>query len=83
MRKAFCRTPSRRSANASALIFPTRWGAATPSGFDFEIGAGSQEIDPTDWRETATDITSAWGHKPHLRLQLKMARELVARTLGV
>ena len=55
----------------------------TPSGFDFEIGAGSQEIDPTDWRETATDITSAWGHKPHLRLQLKMARELVARTLGM
>jgi biphenyl-2,3-diol 1,2-dioxygenase len=54
----------------------------TPSGFDFEIGAGGHEIEPTEWRETTTDITSAWGHKPRLQLQLKMARELVARTLG-
>lgn len=54
----------------------------TPSGFDFEIGAGGQEIEPLAWREQATDITSVWGHKPRLRLQLKMAKELALRRLG-
>jgi biphenyl-2,3-diol 1,2-dioxygenase len=56
--------------------------AQTPSGFDFEIGAGGHEIEPVGWRESTTDITSTWGHKPKLRLQLKMAKELVARGLG-
>lgn len=54
----------------------------TPSGFDFEIGAGGKEIEPAGWREMETGITSVWGHKPRLRLQLKMAKELVARSLG-
>jgi biphenyl-2,3-diol 1,2-dioxygenase len=54
----------------------------TPSGFDFEIGAGGKEIEPAGWREMATGITSVWGHKPRLRLQIKMAKELVARSLG-
>jgi biphenyl-2,3-diol 1,2-dioxygenase len=54
----------------------------TPSGFDFEIGAGSREIDPAGWQTMETDVTSAWGHKPRLRLQLKMARELAIRSLG-
>ena len=54
----------------------------TPSGFDFEIGAGGKEIEPSGWRAMATDITSTWGHKPRLRLQIKMAKELVARSLG-
>ncbi|MGR4868612.1 VOC family protein [Variovorax sp. LARHSF232] len=52
---------------------------ATPSGFDFEIGAGTQEIDPRGWQVQSTQVTSAWGHKPRLRLQLNMARHLVAR----
>jgi 2,3-dihydroxybiphenyl 1,2-dioxygenase len=56
--------------------------APTPSGFDFEIGAGSREIDPAGWQTMETDVTSAWGHKPRLRLQLKMARELAIRSLG-
>lgn len=54
----------------------------TPSGFDFEIGAGGQEIEPVGWREHTTDITSVWGHKPKLGLQLRMAKELAVRGLG-
>lgn len=54
----------------------------TPSGFEFEIGAGGQEIDPAGWRETTTGLMSTWGHKPRLRLQFRMAKELVARSLG-
>ena len=54
----------------------------TPSGFDFEIGAGGQEIEPVGWREHTTDVTSVWGHKPKLGLQLRMAKELVVRGLG-
>lgn len=54
----------------------------TPSGFDFEIGAGSREIEPAGWQTMKTAVTSSWGHKPQLRLQLKMARELAIRSLG-
>ena len=54
----------------------------TPSGFDFEIGAGGQEIEPVGWCEHTTDVTSVWGHKPKLGLQLRMAKELVVRGLG-
>ncbi|MDM0037145.1 VOC family protein [Variovorax sp. J22P271] len=55
----------------------------TPSGFDFEIGAGTRTIDPVGWQTHHTDVTSAWGHKPRLRLQLKMAAGLIARKMGV
>ncbi|MDM0027696.1 VOC family protein [Variovorax saccharolyticus] len=54
----------------------------TPSGFDFEIGAGTQTIEPAGWETHHTDVTSAWGHKPKLRLQLKMAAGLIARKMG-
>jgi len=54
----------------------------TPSGFDFEIGAGSREIEPAGWQTMKTDVTSTWGHKPKLRLQIKMAKELAIRSLG-
>lgn len=54
---------------------------STPSGFDFEIGAGSKEIDPTGWKPLQTDVTSAWGHKPRLRLRLKMAGGFLGRAL--
>lgn len=56
---------------------------ATPSGFDFEIGAGGKEIEPAQWQTLRTDVTSSWGHKPQLRLQLKMAAGLVAQKLGM
>jgi 2,3-dihydroxybiphenyl 1,2-dioxygenase len=55
----------------------------TPSGFDFEIGAAGREIDPEGWSVQRTSLTSTWGHKPRLRLQLKMMKELVARRLGL
>jgi len=55
---------------------------ATPSGFDFEIGAATQTIDPAGWQTQHTDVTSAWGHKPKLRLQLKMAAGLIAQKMS-
>lgn len=51
---------------------------ATPSGFDFEIGAGSQTIEPAGWQAQVTDVTSTWGHAPKLRLQMQMAAGLLA-----
>lgn len=54
---------------------------ATPSGFDFEIGAGTHDIDPLGWQVQHTQVTSSWGHKPRLRTQLNMARHLLARKL--
>ena len=54
---------------------------ATPSGFDFEIGAGTRDIDPRGWQVQHTQVTSTWGHKPQLRMQLNMARHLLARKL--
>ena len=56
---------------------------ATPSGFDFEIGAGAHEIDPEAWQVQHTAQTSAWGHRPTWRLQLKMAAGLVRRRVGL
>lgn len=53
----------------------------TPSGFAFEIGAQTREIDPACWRTMHTQQTSAWGHRPRLRLKLKMARELLKARL--
>ncbi|GAA4359657.1 iron-dependent extradiol dioxygenase HsaC [Variovorax defluvii] len=55
---------------------------ATPSGFDFEIGAGTRTIEPEGWDTQTTSITSSWGHKPRLRLQLKMAAGLIAQKLS-
>lgn len=55
---------------------------ATPSGFDFEIGAGTQTIDPAGWQVQETAMASTWGHKPKLRLQLKMAAGLISRKLS-
>ncbi len=55
----------------------------TPSGFDFEIGAGTQSIEPARWQVRHTHQASAWGHKPHLRLQLRMAGGLLRRRLAV
>jgi biphenyl-2,3-diol 1,2-dioxygenase len=56
---------------------------ATPSGFDFEIGAASREIEPRGWRELRVDTTSSWGHRPTLGLQLRTVGSLVAARLGL
>lgn len=50
----------------------------TPSGIDFEIGAGGREIEPRGWREATSHGTSGWGHKPTLGLQLRAARDLTS-----
>jgi 2,3-dihydroxybiphenyl 1,2-dioxygenase len=42
---------------------------ATPSGFDFEIGAGGRDIEPATWRPLQSSVTSRWGHRPQLRLK--------------
>jgi 2,3-dihydroxybiphenyl 1,2-dioxygenase len=55
---------------------------ATPSGFDFEIGAGTQEIEPRSWQSRQVEQTSTWGHKPRLRLQVKMAAGLLRQVMS-
>lgn len=55
----------------------------TPSGFDFEIGAGGREIDTDAWRELRSGTTSAWGHQPTLGLQMRAAGDLIAARLGL
>ncbi|MEK9971136.1 MAG: VOC family protein [Ferrovibrio sp.] len=52
--------------------------APTPSGFDFEIGAGSGAIEPAMHRTEVKHVTSDWGHKPSLRMQLRGAMDLIA-----
>lgn len=52
--------------------------APTPSGFDFEIGAGSGAIDPATHRTEIKTVTSDWGHQPSLRLKLRGAMDLLA-----
>lgn len=52
--------------------------APTPSGFDFEIGAGSGAIDPATHRTEVKHMTSDWGHKPSLRMQLRGAMDMIA-----
>lgn len=50
----------------------------TPSGFDYEIGAGSHTIDPATHRTEIKYVTSDWGHKPSLRMKLRGAMDLLA-----
>ncbi|HEX6960022.1 MAG TPA: VOC family protein [Ferrovibrio sp.] len=51
--------------------------AATPSGFDFEIGVGSGEIDPASHQPEVKTRTSDWGHAPSARLKLRGAFDLL------
>lgn len=51
----------------------------TPSGFQFEIGHGSQEIDPARWTAQPSSTTSTWGHRPTWRLQWQMARGMLGQ----
>lgn len=54
----------------------------TPSGFDFEIGAGGKEIEPAGWRERRIDVTSAWGHAPTFGLKLRTVGSMLAARLA-
>lgn len=51
--------------------------APTPSGFDYEIGAGSGAIDPATHQTEVKHVTSDWGHKPSLRMQLRGAVDMI------
>jgi biphenyl-2,3-diol 1,2-dioxygenase len=55
----------------------------TPSGFDFEVGAGGAQINPEGWRPSEQTITSSWGHRPTLGLQLRAVRDLVASRVSL
>jgi hypothetical protein len=55
----------------------------TPSGYDFEIGAGGKEIEPERWQELRTHKTSSWSHAPTLGLRLRAVGNLIARRLGL
>jgi biphenyl-2,3-diol 1,2-dioxygenase len=55
--------------------------APTPSGFDFEIGAGSGTIDPATHQTDVKHVTSDWGHKPSLRMQLRGAIDMIVDKL--
>ncbi|MBG9390449.1 VOC family protein [Caenimonas aquaedulcis] len=55
----------------------------TPSGFDFEIGAGSGEIEPGGWKAMRTGQTSSWGHRPQWRLKWRIASALLRQRLRV
>lgn len=55
--------------------------AATPSGFDLEIGAGTHEIEPQGWAVQHTQQASAWGHAPGLRMRLRTAAGLARQKL--
>ena len=57
--------------------------AATPSGFDIEIGSAGHEIDPVGWQERPLNAMSSWGHKPTLRAKLGMIGTLVANRVGL
>lgn len=54
----------------------------TPSGFDFEIGAGGRRIDLAT-HELQTGLPpSAWGHEPQLALKLRVAGAMLTRRMG-
>lgn len=46
--------------------------AETPSGFDYEIGAGGEVIEPQGWKEGLVDHMSDWGHQPSERIRKRM-----------
>jgi len=57
--------------------------AATPSGFDIEIGAAGDEIEPVGWQERKLTQVSTWGHKPTLRAKLGLMPAMLANRLGL
>lgn len=53
----------------------------TPSGFDFEIGAGGREIRPEGWQELTQSRMGMWGHRPTLGRRLRAASDVIATQL--
>jgi 2,3-dihydroxybiphenyl 1,2-dioxygenase len=50
----------------------------TPSGFDFEIGAAGQLIDPENFEPITIHVTSDWGHHPTLRAKWNLIMAAIA-----
>jgi 2,3-dihydroxybiphenyl 1,2-dioxygenase len=51
----------------------------TPSGFDFEIGAAGQLIDPNHFEPITINVTSDWGHHPTLRAKWNLISAAIAQ----
>jgi hypothetical protein len=62
----------------------TSFYAASPSGFDIEIGAGGNVLDgrPID-APLQGDLTSAWGHEVTTRARMRVVRALALQRLGL
>jgi catechol 2,3-dioxygenase-like lactoylglutathione lyase family enzyme len=62
----------------------TSFYAASPGGFDIEIGAGGNLLDETYVPEASTgNLASAWGHASSVRSRVRVAAALLAQRLGM
>jgi catechol 2,3-dioxygenase-like lactoylglutathione lyase family enzyme len=55
----------------------------TPSGFEFEIGAGAGLIETENFEEVLLNVTSGWGHRPSLGAKLRLVGSYLGERLGV
>ena len=55
----------------------------TPSGFEFELGAGAGLIEAEEFEEVLLDVTSGWGHRPSLGAKLRLVGSYLGERLGV
>lgn len=62
----------------------TSFYAASPCGFDVEIGSGGNILDGSDVGERSTgNLSSSWGHAVSVRARLRLAAALIAQQLGI
>lgn len=62
----------------------TSFYAASPSGFDIEIGAGGNVLDGRVIEAPLRgDSTSAWGHEVSMRARMRVVRALALQRLGL
>jgi catechol 2,3-dioxygenase-like lactoylglutathione lyase family enzyme len=62
----------------------TSFYAASPCGFDVEIGSGGNLLDGSDLGEPLTGkLASSWGHEASVRAQLRVVAALIAQRLGM
>lgn len=60
----------------------TSFYALSPSGFDVEVGAGAGAFQAGD-EPGRNETPSLWGHKPSLRMKLRLGSALVMEKLGL
>ncbi|HYP90465.1 MAG TPA: VOC family protein [Polyangiaceae bacterium] len=62
----------------------TSFYAASPCGFDIEIGSGGNLLDETYVPEASMgSLASAWGHAASVRSRLRVAAAMIAQRLGM